>query len=405
MVSLKYFLKKVKDVKITDIKAIFPMMATLFVVPFYKNKYRNTWLICEEPKEARDNGYWFFRKMCENHPEQHCIYAIDKLSVDYAKVKSLGEVIQYGSLRHWIVYFTCRHNISSQKGGKPNAALCSFIELNGFYNAHNIFLQHGVTKDNVDWLQAKCFKTDMFVTAAVPEKNYIEDNFGYQRGVIKLTGFPRFDNLHNIVTVKNQIVIMPTWRQWFKLKSKKVEEMNDDFITSDYLEKWSEFLNYDELNLLIEKYQLKIIFYPHRNMQNYLPDFRKSINSNIIIASWEDYDLQELLKTSEMLITDYSSVFFDMIYMKKPIIFYQFDIDQYRKYQYEEGYFRYDSNPFGKSCKRIDELLNELRRVIDNNYSCKDTFLKAHSEYFKFYDMQNSERIFNEIIKIRVEQD
>lgn len=400
MISLKYFLKKIKDVKISDVKAIFPMLTALFVVPLYKDKYRYTWLICEEAKEARDNGYWFFRKMCENHPEQHCIYAIDKSSVDYVKVKDLGEVIQYGSLRHWIIYFTCQRNISSQKGGKPNAALCSFIELNGFYNAHNVFLQHGITKDKVDWLQADCFRMDLFVTAAVPEKKYIEENYGYQQGVVQLTGFPRFDNLQNIKTIKNQIVIMPTWRQWFKLKSKKVKEVNDDFVTSDYLKKWSELLNDPRFNSLIEKYQLKIIFYPHRNMQNYLPEFQEKINDNIIIASWEDYDLQELLKTSEMLITDYSSVFFDMIYMKKPIVFFQFDIDQYRKYQYEEGYFKYRDNPFGKSCKNIRELTDELQCIIERDYSCTDAFLKAHSEYFELYDDKNSDRIFCEIDKI-----
>lgn len=397
MISLKYFLNKIIDVKMSDLIAVFPMLTALVVSPIYKNKYRDTWLICEEPKEARDNGYWFFRKMCENHSEQHCIYAIDKSSVDYEKVKNLGEVIQYGSLRHWIVYFTCQHNISSQKGGKPNAALCSFIELNGFYNAHNVFLQHGITKDKVDWLQAERCRIDLFVTAAVPEKSYIEDNYGYPRGVVQLTGFPRFDNLHNMKTIKKQIVIMPTWRQWFKLKSKKAKEINDDFVTSDYLKKWSELLNAPRFNALIEQYQLKIIFYPHRNMQNYLPEFQKNLNNNIIIAFWEDYDLQELLKTSEILITDYSSVFFDMIYMKKPIIFYQFDVDEYRKYQYEEGYFKYEDNPFGKSCKDVKELIDELEYIIESRYSCTDAFLKAHSEYFKFYDDKNCERVYEAI--------
>ena len=400
MISFKYFLKKIKDVKTSDIKAIVPMMAALLVFPFYKKNYKDTWLICEEPKEARDNGYWFFRRMCENHPEQRCIYAIDKSSVDYAKVKNLGEIIQFGSVMHWIIYFTCQHNISSQKGGKPNAALCSFIELNGFFNAHNVFLQHGVTKDKVDWLQADCFKIDMFITAAAPEKEYIEKHYGYSQGTVKLTGFSRFDNLHNVITNKNQIVIMPTWRQWFKLKSKKVKDINDNFIDSEYLKKWSEFLNNPEFNALIEKYQLKIIFYPHRNMQEYIQEFKKNINNNIIIASWEVYDVQELLKTSEMLITDYSSVFFDMIYMKKPIIFYQFDISQYRKYQYEEGYFNYDDNPFGKSCKDIRTLIDTLTCIIESNYVCTNSFLKGHAEYFEFYDNKNCDRIFYEICKI-----
>lgn len=399
MISLKYFLKKVQDVKVSDLVAVFPMLAALAVSHAYKNKYKGTWLICEEPKEARDNGYWFFRKMCENHPEQHCIYAIDKLSVDYEKVKNLGEVIQYGSLRHWIIYFTCQHNISSQKGGKPNAALCSFIELNGFYNAHNIFLQHGITKDNVDWLHADCFKTDMFVTAVVPEHNYIEENFGYKRGVVKLTGFPRFDNLHNIITIKNQIVIMPTWRQWFKLKSRKVKEINDFFTDSEYLKKWCELLNNTDFNMLIEKYQLEVIFYLHRNMQVYTSEFKRKIIGNTKIVSWEDYDIQELLMTSQMLITDYSSVFFDMVYMKKPIIFYQFDIDVFRKFHYAEGYFHYDNNSFSNAVYSVRDVNEKLKDIIDKGFLVNDEYLQEHKRYFSLYDMKNSERIFNEIYR------
>ena len=96
------------------------------------------------------------------------------------------------------------------------------------------------------------------------------------------------------------------------------------------MNKWKELLNNDILKELIEKKDLKVIFYLHRNLQNHINSF-KNINSKIILASWEKYDIQELLKSSALMVTDYSSVFFDMIYMKKPIVFYQFDEDEYRK--------------------------------------------------------------------------
>ena len=49
MISSKYFLEKVKDVKISDIKAILPMLIAKVVSPLYKKKYENYWLLCEEP--------------------------------------------------------------------------------------------------------------------------------------------------------------------------------------------------------------------------------------------------------------------------------------------------------------------------------------------------------------------
>ncbi|WP_257940879.1 DegT/DnrJ/EryC1/StrS family aminotransferase [Bacteroides muris (ex Fokt et al. 2023)] len=84
-----------------------------------------------------------------------------------------------------------------------------------------------------------------------------------------------------------------------------------------------------------------------------------------MIASWEKYDIQELLKSSAIMITDYSSVFFDMIYMKKPIIFYQFDEEKYRKYQYGEGYFDYHHNAFGNTCSSSDLVIKELEKMAD----------------------------------------
>lgn len=73
-------------VKIKDIVSVFPMIAAGAASVFFKRKYENTWLICEEPGEARDNGYNFFGYMRKEHPEIQTVYAIRKKSVDYLKV-------------------------------------------------------------------------------------------------------------------------------------------------------------------------------------------------------------------------------------------------------------------------------------------------------------------------------
>ena len=385
LIDYRYIKSKIKDVKLNDILALFPMTIAVLLTPFFKSKYKDTWLVCEEKKEARDNGYWFFKKMKENHPEQDCIYAIDKSSVDYNKVEKLGNIVQFGSLKHWIIYFTCKHNISSQKGGKPNAALCSFLELNDISNGHNIFLQHGIIINNLEWLYADRSRFEIFITSTVPEKDFIEKRFGYPKGTIKLTGLPRFDNLHQDRTDKKRIVIMPTWRYWFNLKSKQFDGFDKEFNNSEYMIKWKELLESKELNELINEYDLEVIFYPHRNLQSHLKEMKENSNSKVIFASWEDYDLQELLITSSLMITDYSSVFFDMIYMKKPVIFYQFDLEKFRIGQYGEGYFDYSNNPFGSSYREVVPLMEELKKYIEHDYSCSEYFLEEHKKIFSLF--------------------
>lgn len=391
--KISYFLKRIQDVKVRDLLATIPMLAALILKPFYRKKYSDAWLVCEDPAEARDNGYHFFRYMCLHHPEQKCVYAIRRNSPDAAKVEPLGEVVEYGSVRHWGIYFLCKKNISSQKGGKPNAALCAFLEASHLFAADNVFLQHGVTKDDAEWLYAKNSCIQLFVTSVQPEWEYIKERFGYPEGAVKLLGMPRFDALHNIQVEEKQILIMPTWRSWFVQKSTQSAETDNVFKDSLYLKEWRGLLNSEALHRLADEKGLKIIFYIHRNLQRYLDEFG-AIDERITMASWKEYDIQDLLKSSAAMITDYSSVFFDMVYMKKPVIFFQFDEEMFRKHQYREGYFDYHNTPFGDFCASGEETIRSLENLVQNGLAPSEEYLAEHKKYFTLCDANNCERIY-----------
>ena len=94
-------MNKLKYVTFRDILGVFQFFLVLPIALIAKIFVCDFWLICEDRMEARDNGYWLFKYIRENHPEQKVAYAIDRNSVDYAKVQSLGKVIQYGSWSHW----------------------------------------------------------------------------------------------------------------------------------------------------------------------------------------------------------------------------------------------------------------------------------------------------------------
>ena len=397
MATLKYMINKMRDVKIGDVASVLPMITAKIVSPLFAKKYTGSWLICEEPQEARDNGYWFFKYMCENHPEKDCYYAIANNSVDYHKVKQLGNIVEFGSLKHWILYFLCEYNISSQKGGKPNAPLCAFLELNHLSNVKNVFLQHGVTINNARWLYADRSSFTFFITATTDETEYIKTKFGYPDNVVQYTGFSRFDNLHDNKVVKNRILIMPSWRAWFREKTSQESKADADFEHSEYYTKWKELISCDQMKELIKNYKLEVIFFPHRNMQPYLSYF-EDIDTGVVIGSAQRYDVQELLKSSQLMITDYSSVFFDMVYMKKPVIFYQFDEEKFRRQQYQEGYFDYHNSPFGPVFSEYEGVLIGLEQLITDNYQVSEKFLKEHKRVFSLLDKNNSERIYQLLI-------
>ena len=389
--TLKYFFKKIKDVHFSDILSFGKLFVALVFKPFVKKRYQHCWVVCETANEARDNGYHFFKHVRECHKDIMCFYAIDKKSPDIKKVKKLGNIVQYGSIKHWVLYLCADYNISSQKGGKPNTAVCAFLELLNLIDSKLVFLQHGVIINDVAWAHANTTQLKYFITSTLPETQYIKKTFGFEENKIILTGMPRFDNLHNNKVDPHYILIMPTWRSRFSLVSER-QDVDNDFVSSVYKKSWEGLLNSTELANLIEKNNLKVVFFPHRHMQQFLGQFEVN-NDSITIADWRYYDIQDEMKKAALMITDYSSVFFYFVYMKKPVIFYQFDYDEFRKYDYKEGYFDYKNTQFGKWCDTSEKVIDELLRIIASNMKVSDDYLEEHSRIFPYWDNKNSERL------------
>lgn len=396
--------KIIDNIKYIKLKDIFAIFIFIFVFPismiyklYIKCTNKDIWLICEDKEEARDNGYHLFKYIRNNHPEIHAYYAINKKSCDFNKVKKYNNIIQYGSLKHWIFYIVADKNISSQKAGNPNAPLFYFLHIYGIIKNKRIFLQHGITKDNAEWLYYKNTKFRIFVCGAKPEYEYIKKKFGYPEENVKYLGFTRFDELHNINVNKKQILLMPTWRSWLGRETNALNE-KENFEDTLYFKTYNSLINNKELIQYLEENDVNLYFYPHRNMQKFINSFT-SKSKNIKILTKGDIDIQKLLKESALMITDYSSVYFDFAYMKKPVIYYQFDYDEYRKKQYQEGYFDYEKDGFGPVEYNEKDVVKQIKKYIDCEYNLGEYIYKTET-FFELYDAKNCERTFEEIKKI-----
>ena len=391
-------LGRIKFVKFRDLISGIALCIVFIPALIAKIFIRDFWLVCEAENEARDNGYWFFKFVRENHSRQKIAYAINKKSPDYLKVKNIGKVIKYGSLSHWFWYLVADKNISSQKGCNPNSAVCYLFEVVLKMRKNNrIFLQHGVIINDIPRLYYNDTYMRLFVTSSIQEHEFIKQKFGYPDRYVQLLGLPRFDNLNNQNLKADQILVMPTWRHWIAREEDCLKfEGTKIFTETEYYKNWLAFLQSKKLDEWLTKNKKKIIFYPHRNMQKYLSAF-KTESKNITVASVNEYDVQTLLKESSILITDYSSVFFDFAYLEKPVIFYQFDEEKFREGQFSQGWFDYKSNDLSLWSKTLDEVLQNLDLVVD-----KQSDLKLNmSKYFKYSDNKNCERVYLAIKNIK----
>ena len=401
---MRYFFKQLRFVKFKDILAGVAFLLALPISWIFKIRHKNLWLVCERAAEARDNGYWFYKFVKENHPEQKCFYAIKKKSPDYKKVADIDKksVIEFGSLKHWIYYLAADINISSQKEGKPNAAVCHFLEIYGLRKNRRVYLKHGIVKDDLKWHYYNVMKVWLYTCAAKRELEYSEKTFGYPENVMKITGLARYDNLFNEETDEKFILVLPTSREWLARPIKEYKKYDDvyHFENTEYYKAWREFLTDSAVLSALEKKNLKIVFFLHPNMQKYEKHFI-GLSDRIIVSDNVKDDLQTLMKTAAMMITDFSSVFFDFAYMCKPLIYYQFDLEKYREGHYQKGYFDYEQDGFGKTCYDMDAFKKECLNIINSDFVMEEEFKRRVEEFFEFHDNNNCERIFNEIVNKR----
>ena len=97
----------------------------------------------------------------------------------------------------------------------------------------------------------------------------------------------------------------------------------------------------------------------------------------------------------KILITDYSSVAFDFAYMKKPIIYYQFDSDKYYNNHYPRGYFKYNKDGFGNVVYSQNNLTKKIEDVL--MYGLNKVYNDNIDRFFEKNDLSNSYRIYKEI--------
>lgn len=75
-------------------------------------------------------------------------------------------------------------------------------------------------------------------------------------------------------------------------------------------------------------------------------------------------EIQDLLLISDVLVTDYSSVFFDAAVLERPIVFYAYDLEQYRD-RLRGFYLDYESDVPGPVVTSEQELWESVSEALD----------------------------------------
>lgn len=368
-------------------------------------KKKPLWLISDRVMKAGDNGEALFRYMRENHSEIDARFVISDKSPDYEKMRKVGPVLKTDSYLQKACLLLSDCIISS------SAEVEVYNPFSKYMNAYRgmladtkfVFLQHGVTKDDLSqWLGRFNKNLAGLVAAAKPEADaFVSGDYEYTEKQVWLTGFPRFDRLYR--DEQKCITIMPTWRKnltvgWDRNTDRWTLVPNVE--KSEYILFLNNLLNDPRLLEAAKRYGYRLAFLPHPNLQNNLELFTH--NGSVEILGRE-MEYRDIYAKSDLIVTDYSSVVFDFAYLRKPVLYAQFDVDSFfaGEHTYSKGYFDYERDGFGEVEYDLDGTVERIIEYMANGCMLKEKYRQRIDRFFAFDDQNNSHRVYEKIMELQ----
>jgi CDP-glycerol glycerophosphotransferase (TagB/SpsB family) len=231
------------------------------------------------------------------------------------------------------------------------------------------------------------FDFDIGISSSEYMENIYRSATVVQYGRFESTGFPRNDLFFRDVedweigadkeavermssSDRKNVMYLPTWRSYDEYS---FEDIMD-------LERMSEWAESNDANVIFK-------LHPSSNIdEEAVEDF-----DNLWLMQ-QSVDLQPLLKETDILISDYSSVHNDFLLLDRPIVFYPFDRDRYKE---NRGFVRdYDNFTPGPKAFSFDELIESLDEVIEeDNY--EEDRKEVREKLFDDLDGGSSERVWD----------
>lgn len=362
------------------------------------------WLFNDRPINANDNAEVLFEHVNKHYPRiaKHSYYVLSKNSPEIERISKIGKVVIQNSLKHKFLYLNSKYILTSHLATaffKPFSI--KFLKYyNDLFDNKIIWLQHGITMNDIERAANKFNKqiSKVIISAKFEQEIFAQKKYFFDQNDILVTGFSRYDNLKN--NTANNILIMPSWRSYLsgKILSNGMHAPIKGFTESEYYRNFSNLLTNKRLITFLENSVYSIIFVLHPGLRQYSNYFKKFESKKIKILTKSSVSYRDLFNTSSLMVTDYSSVFFDFAYLEKPCIFFQFDKKDFFEKHYKEGLFKFETMAPGPICITDDEVVSQILNHAARKMKMNDKYRSRLDKIYLFNDKFNCHRIIKEII-------
>lgn len=359
---------------------------------------RKIWLIGENyGLSARDNGLAFFEYCMNNISEiQAEVYYVTKTeNKDLDILKPYKDhVVHYDSDQH--IYLDTQAEFYIVSHGVRDVLPSLYHNSINEFRKPIIYLQHGIAAMKKFYISNTSYGSAIrrFIVSSTQEMKFMVTNKQFWPQEVAITGLARYDKLKSVISENSYIWISPTYRDGL-IKSEK------NFYASEYYQKYSELLSDEDLISCMRKAGLRIVFSLHNDLEKFRNSFTVFENDIVHITDVHSEKISERICACRMMLTDYSSIVWDAIYLDKPVVFFQFDRIAYDK---DRGsYVDMDKDLPGPVVKTVAEAVKEIIKIVNNNFVMEPEFKERANKYYNYRDCGNCKRIYEAILKYRKE--
>ncbi len=95
-----------------------------------------------------------------------------------------------------------------------------------------------------------------------------------------------------------------------------------------------------------------------------LPPIKEELKGTFAYDATNEMEIEDLLMTADICITDYSSIIFEYSLLVRPMLFFAYDLKEY--YDWRGFYYPYEEMTPGPVCKTNEEMIEYIRHIDEN---------------------------------------
>ncbi|GIN85362.1 CDP-glycerol:poly(glycerophosphate) glycerophosphotransferase [Heyndrickxia sporothermodurans] len=353
-------------------------------------------------KQYSCNPRAIYEYIKENHPEYKLIWSVDKRfthnfdnkDVIYVRRFSIKWLFAMARAQYWVSNSRLplwipkpKHTTYLQTWhGTPLKKLAADMDEVHMPGTTTSKYKRNFIKEASNWdylISPNAYSTEIFRRAFMFEKDMIESGYPRNDYLNKCNNPSTIRDLKDKFGIPNDkkvVLYAPTWRDnQFYAKGKYKFDLELD------------------LHLLREKLgnDYVVILRMH-----YL------VAENLDLSAFENFaydfsnhaDINELYIIADILITDYSSVFFDYGNLKRPMLFFVYDIESYRD-NLRGFYFDFEEQAPGPLLKTTEEIIENIKSLEANGFKLPSSFQPFYNKFCYLEDGDASKRVVERVFK------